>query len=93
MPGSPATGFSFYLILAVSYMYLVTVLAFFMYRHPGNKYFPQLLAHAKIASSILSLGLFLFHAHYLIYLTNFIVDGFIGALVMTLYIKMKRLTQ
>jgi hypothetical protein len=90
MPEAPLTGFNFYLILAVGYMYLVTLLAFLMYRHPENKYFPQLLAHAKIASSLLSLGLFVFHAHYLIYLANFVIDGVIGALVVTLYIIMGR---
>jgi hypothetical protein len=93
MPEAPLTGFNFYLILAVGYMYLVTLLAFFMYRHPENKYFPQLLANAKIASSLLSLGLFVFHAHYLIYLANFIIDGFIGALVIILYVKMGRASQ
>jgi hypothetical protein len=87
LPEAPLTGFSFYLILAVGYMYLVTLLAFFMYRRPENRYFPQLLAHAKIASSLLSFGLFIFHAHYLIYLANFIIDGIIGAAVIFLYVK------
>ena len=93
MPASPVTGLSFYLILAVGYMYLVTVLAFLMYRHPENKYFPQLLAHAKIASSLLSLAFFLLHAHYLIYLANFVIDGFIGAAILILYFKAGRLAQ
>ena len=93
MPESPVTGLNFYLILAVGYMYLVTVLAFLMYRHPENKYLPQLLAHAKIASSLLSLALFLSHAHYLIYLVNFVIDGVIGAVVIMLYIRIRRLTQ
>ena len=93
MPESPVTGLNFFLILAVGYMYLVTILAFLMYRHPENKYFPQLLAHAKIASSLLSLALFLLHAHYLIYLANFVIDGFIGAAVTVLYVRMGRLTQ
>lgn len=90
MPQSPVTGLNFYLILAVGYMYLVTVLAFLMYQHPENRYFPFLLVHAKIASSLLSLALFLLHAHYLIYLINFIVDGFIAAAVTMLYLKTKR---
>jgi len=93
MPESPVTGFGFYLILAVGYMYIVIVLAFLMYRHPGNRYFPRLLAHAKIASSLLSLALFLFHAHYLIYLANFIIDGFIGAVTIMLYSRSGRLAQ
>lgn len=87
MPESPLTGFGFYLILAVGYMYMVTVLAFLMYRQPDNKYFPLLLTHAKIASSLLSLAFFVFHAHYLVYLANFIVDGAIAAVVLVLYIK------
>lgn len=91
MPESPVAGFGFYLILAVGYMYIVTALAFLMYRHPENRYFPQLLAHAKIASSLLSLALFLLHNHYLIYLANFLIDGFIGAVVTMLHIKMRRL--
>jgi hypothetical protein len=93
MPVSPVTSWSFYLILAVGYMYLVTVLAFLMFRYPENKYFPQLLAQAKIASSLLSLALFLFHAHYLIYLANFIIDSAIGAVVVTLYVIQGRLVQ
>ena len=91
MPESPLTGLNFYLILTVGYMYLVTALAFLMYRHPENKYLPQLLAQAKLASSLLSLALFLFQAHYLIYLANFIIDGVIAAIVMWLYIKIGRL--
>ena len=93
MPEAPVTGWHFYLILAVGYMYLVTFLAFSMYRHPENKYFPQLLAHAKLASSLLSLALFLLHAHYLIYLANFLVDGAIGATAVILYLKMGRAAQ
>jgi hypothetical protein len=87
MPQCPVKGLNFYVILAVGYMYLVTVLAFFMYRHPDNKIYPQLLAHAKIASSVLSLALFLLNIHYLIFLVNFLIDGFIGAFVITLYFK------
>ena len=89
MVKSPVTGFTFYLILAVGYMYMVTVLAFLMFRNPGNRYFPMLLAQAKLASSLLSLGLFAFQAHYLIYLTNFIVDGLIGSVVIIFYFKMR----
>jgi hypothetical protein len=93
MPASPVTGWNFYLILAAAYMYMVTVLAFLMFRYPENKYFPQLLAQAKIVSSILSLALFLFHAHYLIYLSNFIIDGLIGVAVVTLYVRQGKLVQ
>jgi hypothetical protein len=91
MVQSPASGFTFYLILAVGYMYLVTVLALLMFRNPGNRYFPLLLAQAKLASSILSLGLFIIQAHYLIYLANFVIDGVIGSVVMVFYFKMRGL--
>ncbi|MDD5190942.1 MAG: hypothetical protein PHE50_07870 [Dehalococcoidales bacterium] len=84
LPESPATGWNFYLILAAGYMYMVTVLAFLMYRHPENKYFAQLLVHAKIASSLLSLAFFFLHAHYLIYLANGMIDGLIGVTALIL---------
>jgi hypothetical protein len=61
-----------------------------MFKHPENHYFPLLLIHAKLVSSILSLALFLLQAHYLIYLANFIVDGIIGLVVSILYLKMRR---
>jgi hypothetical protein len=93
MPESPLTGSGFYLILAVGYMYVVTMLAFFMFRHPDNRYFPRLLVHAKLASSLLSLALFLFDAQYLIYLTNFIVDGLFGGIVLLLYINTGKLAK
>ncbi len=91
MAESPVVGWNFYLILAAGYMYLVTVLAFMMFRHPENRIFPTLLTHAKLASSILSLAFFLFQAHYLIYLANFIIDGFIGIVVLTLSLKARKL--
>jgi len=90
MPQATASGRDFYLILAVGYMYLVTILAFSMFRHPVNRLFPMLLAHAKLASSILSLILFLLQAHYLIYLANFAIDGVIGIVVLTMYLRMRR---
>jgi hypothetical protein len=93
LPKSPSSGLNFNLILAVAYMYLVTLLAFFMFLHPQNKYFPQLLAHAKIASSLLSLLFFLVHDHYLIYLANCLIDGIIGAGVIWLSLKMRRSAQ
>ena len=90
MQSTPLNGWDFYLILAVGYMYLATVLAFLMFRRPDVHYFPLLLVHAKLASSILSLAFFLLQAHYLIYLANFVVDGVIGVLVLILYLKMRR---
>ena len=88
MPQSPVNGWDFYVILAVGYMYVVTILAFSMCRHPENRELPRLLVHAKLASSALSLGLFLLQAHYLIYMVNGIVDGLIGITVLIMYRRM-----
>lgn len=90
MPLSPVPGTNFYLILAVGYMYLVSVLAYLMYRHPDNFDFPRLLTHAKLASSILSLGFFIGHAPYLIYITNCLVDGSIGLLTLYFYRQIRK---
>lgn len=90
MKQSPVQGINFYLILASGYMYLVSLLAYMMYKHPDNHYFPLLLANAKLASSVLSLCFFIVHEPYLIYITNCIVDGSIGLLVLYFYLKMKR---
>lgn len=90
MEQSPVQGVNFYLILAIGYMYLVSLLAYLMYRHPENIYFPLLLANGKLASSILSLCLFIVHKPYLIYIFNCIVDGLIGIMVWILYFKLKR---
>lgn len=77
-PQSPTDGFSFYLILAAAYMYIVTLLAYLMYRQPRSGCYPFLLAHAKLASATISLYLFFRHQPYLIYLANFCIDGLIG---------------
>jgi hypothetical protein len=78
---SPLDGHGFYLALAVAYMYLVTVLAVLMARHPEESAYATLLVHAKAASSLLSLLLFAAHAHYFVYLANFAVDGAIALFV------------
>ncbi|HYF83378.1 MAG TPA: hypothetical protein VEB00_10170 [Clostridia bacterium] len=89
LPQSPVQGTGFYLTLASAYMYLVTLIACLMYRYPENNIYPFLLAQAKLASSIISIYLFVIHQHYLIYFANFIVDGFIG--IAALYLmKMKK---
>ncbi len=84
LPAGPAEGTGFFLILAVAYMYLVTMLAYLMYRHPDNPWLPLLLTHAKLASAVLSLGLFLFHRPLLIYLANGLVDGSLGLGILVL---------
>ncbi len=87
---SALVGHSFYLVLAASYMYMVTILAFGMYRHPENRYFPLLLINAKAASSLLSLTLFVVNSRLLIFAANFVVDGLIALLVLVLCAVMKR---
>jgi hypothetical protein len=56
----------------------VALLAWLMFRHPENSTYPGLLVNAKLATSFLSLGFFVFHQPFLIYLANFVVDGLIG---------------
>jgi hypothetical protein len=73
-PEAPLNGAGFYLILAVGYMYMVTLLAVMMFRNPSLRIFPFLLAQAKGASGLLSVGLFIFHEHYFVYAANGAVD-------------------
>jgi len=73
-PEAPLNGAGFYLILAVGYMYVVTVLALMMFRNPSRRILPILLAQAKGASGLLSVGMFLFHERFFIYLANGVVD-------------------
>jgi hypothetical protein len=79
MPEAPPVGRPFFLVLASGYMYLVSLLAWLMFKHPENKTFPMLLFQGKLATSLLSLGFFLAHRPFLIYLANFCVDGLIAA--------------
>jgi hypothetical protein len=80
-PASPTDGYTLYLALAAAYMYLVTLLAWKIARHPGDRTWPTLLVHAKAASAVVCLGLFAIQEQYLLYLVNFIVDGAIALLV------------
>jgi hypothetical protein len=80
---------SFFGVLAGAYMFVVTLLAWFMYKRPGEKVYPWLLAQAKIASSILSFLMFVLHAPWLIYLANGIVDGLIGFAVLLLFFRVR----
>ncbi len=70
-------------------MYLVTLLAYLMYRHPDEGQFPFLLANAKLASAALSLYQFLAHGPYLIYLANCLIDGLFGFVALCFYGKIK----
>ncbi len=81
LPQSSEEVTGFYLILAVAYMYVVTLLAFLMHRHAENPLPPFLLINAKAASALLSALFFVFHQSYLIYLVNAVVDGSIALAV------------
>jgi hypothetical protein len=90
MESFPPGGTGFYLILAVGYMYLVAVLAYLMYRHPLNRFFPLLLIHGKLFTAILSLCLFVAHGHHLIYIANAVVDGLIAIVLIPVYIHRRK---
>jgi hypothetical protein len=81
MPASPTEAFTLYLALAVAYMYVVTLLAVQMARHPEVTAYPWLLVNAKAASAVVCLILFATQDHYLIYLSNTLIDGAIAASV------------
>jgi hypothetical protein len=78
LPEAPPVGHLFFLALASGYMYLVSLLAWLMFRHPDNETYPKLLVQGKAATSLLSLGFFVAHRPFLIYLANFLVDGLIA---------------
>jgi len=86
---APVVFPGFFLILSVGYMYIVTFIACQIFQNPENPLFLLLLANAKIASSLLSLFLIFRDNLYLIYFTNFLVDGLIGAAAIYLYLKIK----
>ena len=90
MKQSPVCGTDFYLILTAGYMYVVSVLAYMMFKHPDNPVFPLLLTHGKLASSLLSFGFFFLHQPYPIYFVNGVVDGLIGFTVLLCYLRMKK---
>ncbi len=71
-------------ILAGAYMYVVAFLAWMSFRRAVDPVWPTLLAHAKLASSLLSFVLLLLHGGFLVYLVNGIVDGLIGLVALLL---------
>jgi hypothetical protein len=79
LPEAPLIGRPFFLVLASGYMYLVSLLAWLMFKHPDNRVYSRLLVHGKSASSLLSLIFFLVQRPFLIFLANFLVDGLIAA--------------
>ena len=74
----------FFVALAVAYMYLVTLHAWSMYRHPHDPSAARLLIQAKLASAVLSFALCALRRPYLILLVNGVVDGSIAGLVVML---------
>lgn len=85
LPLAPKESGVIFHALAVGYMYLVTLLAWSMFRQPDSRVYPLLLAHAKIASGIISLLLFVIQNTYLIYLANGIIDSLLGIGVLIIY--------
>jgi hypothetical protein len=77
-PASTTQPYTLFLALALGYMYVVTLLAWQIARHPDVRVFPWLLVQAKAASAIVCLGLFALQDQYLLYLANFVVDGAIA---------------
>lgn len=75
----------FWLVLAAAYMYVVTVLAWSMFRHPADPVYPRLLGHAKLFSAALSLAAFALSLPHLILLANGLVDGAIGLVALALW--------
>ncbi len=79
----PGEGAGYFVVLAVAYMYVVTVLAWEMFREPDPRP-PRLLLHAKGASSILSFGLFFLATPHLAFLVNGVVDGALWVVILLL---------
>ncbi len=86
-PLSTTQPYTLFLALALGYMYVVTLLAWQMARHPEMRVYPWLLAQAKGASAVICLGLFALQDQYLLYLANFVVDGAIASFVWTLCLR------
>ncbi len=82
----------FFGILAAAYMYVVSLLAVRMYRHPDVRLYPVLLMNAKFASALLSVGFFLAESPLLIYLANALVDAGIGFITLYLMALQKSFT-
>ncbi len=82
LPDAPHLAHRFWLGLGVAYMAVVTVLAAQIAAAPTARRLLMIpLATGKLVSSLTCLGYFLFDQFYFIYLANFLIDGFLAALV------------
>jgi hypothetical protein len=86
-PLSATQPHTLYLALALGYMYVVTLLAWQIARHPEERAHAWVLTHAKAASAVVCLALFALQEQYLLYLANFVVDGAIALVVWWLCLK------
>ena len=86
-PESTNEPYTLYLALAIAYMYVVTLLAWKMARHPEERAYPWLLVHGKAASAVVCIALFVLQEQYLLYLANFVVDGAIALFIWWLCLR------
>jgi hypothetical protein len=87
---APLAGAGFYLALAAGYMAVVTILGCRIFRCPADPAYPLLLAQAKGASALFSLGLFAFHAPQFVFLANGLVDGALALGAYALYRSVRK---
>ena len=90
LPPAPDGETGLFVLLAAAYMAVVTALAVIMARRPQDLLAPRLLALAKLASSLFSLGFILLRANYFIVLVNGVVDAIIGNIVLWLVLPPKK---
>ena len=79
--------------LAVAYMYIVSLLAWMMFRRPAEVVWPTLLAHAKLASAALSFLLMAALGSNLLFAANGVVDGVIGLVALLLRGQARRIRE
>lgn len=83
---APASDLRLWLVLAASYMLLVTLLAWMAQRDlRRNRSLLLLLAAGKGCSSLLALGFYVFDSEAFAYLLNFLVDGSITLAVLAVW--------
>jgi len=76
---APETTEKFWLALAFAYMVVITGICVAVQFDPVRyRPFLLVLAVGKTASSLATLGFYLFDSHVFIYLLNFLVDGFLA---------------